>query len=286
MNINRRFVSHGAPVSIFPVHGGVPVAPAMIPWWARGMQGIGLLDPGSSCVPGANCPTGGTTSVPYAGVCTVGSIMAKYTPPPNISRTNFQPSTDANVFTTPSYIKELNWNAMLGTAIANNNLAQQALANDVSNFVANGCQGTPPNQPNYQNPQRSDYEAYYSALTNNGTGYNSSAVPQNYNLPGGVSVTNVYTPPSNAYGGVAVVPAPTTTPPPPGSTPGVNNNNTGGAPAGTGTGATGNGSNTNPVASNPFGFLTETSFGGLQNWMLIAGGLGALILLPTVLGRR
>lgn len=273
MRLNQRAVMLGrfdTPL-VFNRHTGVPTL--------RGFGYLGDTGQDPRCVPGANCPLGNptTTVAPYSGgVCSVGAVMGKYASPPSLSRGSFQPSTDANVFTTPSYIKELNWAGMVGTAIDNNNLAWGALNGDVQNFVANGCLGTPPNAPNYQNPSRADFETYWARLTNNGTGFNSTVVPSTYGLPGGVGVSNTYTPPSQAYGGQVVTPAPTTTPTTGGGA--VNNTNTGGSNT--------SGGNTQTAATaNSFSFLTDSAFGGIPNWALLAGGLGAVILLPSLLNR-
>lgn len=55
--------------------------------------------------------------------------------------------------------------------------------------------------------------------------------------------------------------------------------------AGTSTPAAGtsNTSTSPSTTSDPFAWLTETSIGTVPNWMLLAGGLGALILLPSLL---
>jgi hypothetical protein len=39
-------------------------------------------------------------------------------------------------------------------------------------------------------------------------------------------------------------------------------------------------------STSPFAFLTEDSIAGIPNWVLIAGGLGLLMLLPSLMGGR
>lgn len=63
-------------------------------------------------------------------------------------------------------------------------------------------------------------------------------------------------------------------------------------PTGAGSGANaGGGSNQSPFAGALSGFqlpawFTESSIAGIQNWMLVAGGLLAVMILPGLMGRR
>lgn len=52
------------------------------------------------------------------------------------------------------------------------------------------------------------------------------------------------------------------------------------------TAAAGSSSTNAPAAASSFGFLTETSIGTIPNWMLIAGGLALVLVLPSLMGGR
>ncbi len=97
-------------------------------------------------------------------------------------------SNDASVFTSPDYIRQLNLNGMRGEANQNNALAWSRYQNDWNNYLLNNCRGSAPAIPIWQTVDDSSFNSYWNNLTNNGTGYNSSVVPQAYNLPGGVGV--------------------------------------------------------------------------------------------------
>jgi hypothetical protein len=193
-------------------------------------------------------------------------------------------STDPNVFTTPSYIKALNYNGMLASANDNNQLAWQQFSNNWRNWAGNGCVGSPPQAPVYNKVDQAAFDQYWNALTNGGTGFNGNVVPSSYGLPGGVGVSLVPTTPvsspvtgSGGSGGSNVITGGSvnTTPPPGGASTGTGaGGSSGGKPPTTqtgSTGSTGSTGNTTPPATDS---------------TLLYVGIGAAVLVAVmVLGK-
>lgn len=125
------------------------------------------------------------------------------------------------------------------------------------------------------------WEAYYNSLPSSvwTTGMVSAQVanPQAFPVQAPVSpaaASPVTTPASTVPAAVATVPAPSPSPSP-----------SAGTQQGSGTQPTGS-SSTSQQTSSSFGWLTETSFDSIPNWVLLAGGVVVLLMLPSLIGGR
>lgn len=128
------------------------------------------------------------------------------------------------------------------------------------------------------------WEDYYNSLPSSvwTTGMVSAQVanPQAFpvqNLPGPAIASPVTSPVSAPVSTAPAVAAPAPTP-----TPSPSPQPTGTQPSG-GTQPTGG---TGAQQTSSFGWITETSFDSIPNWVLLAGGVAVLLMLPSLMGGR